>query len=98
MAWRVVWSGPAWNHLEDAATYIAKDSPRYAATLIGEAREAARSLRQFANRGRHVPEWNDPSLRELLVSRYRLIYRVRSDQVEILAFIHQARDLTEGVS
>ena len=91
MAWRVVWSVPAWNRLEAAAEYIAKDSPQYAAALIIEAREAARSLRHFANRGRVVPEENNPSIRELLVSSYRLIYRVGEGEVQILSFIHQAR-------
>ena len=91
MAWQVVWSKPAWNNLEAAAEYIAKDSPRYASVLIREARDAARSLREFANRGRLVPEWHDPYVRELFVSSYRLIYRVREERVEIIAFIHQAR-------
>ncbi|HYI09317.1 MAG TPA: type II toxin-antitoxin system RelE/ParE family toxin [Thermoanaerobaculia bacterium] len=60
-----------------------------------EARDAARSLRQFANRGRVVPEIGDPSVRELLVfrQRYRMIYRVLEREVQILAFIHGARDL-----
>ena len=72
MAWRVIWSEPAWNNLEAAANYIEKDSPRYAAALIREAREAARSLRQFANRGRKVPEETDAAIRELFVWRYRM--------------------------
>ena len=91
MARRVVWSLPAWNKLEAAAEYIAKDSPRYAAALIGEARDAARSLRDFANRGRVVPEENDQTIRELFISSYRLIYRVTETEVQILSFIHQAR-------
>ncbi len=92
MAWRVIWSEPAWNNLQAAADYISRDSPRYAAALLREAREAARSLRQFANRGRSVPEEDDSAMRELFVWRYRLIYRVRDEHVEILAFIHQAQD------
>ncbi len=93
MAWQVVWATPAWNNLEAAAEYIAKDSPRYAAALIREARDAARSLTEFANRGRVVPEENDPTVRELFVSSYRLVYRIRDTRVEIVAFIHQARVL-----
>lgn len=41
MAWRVVWTEPAWSNLEAAATNIAQDSPRYAAALVREARDAA---------------------------------------------------------
>jgi plasmid stabilization system protein ParE len=39
-----------------------------------------------------VPEIDDPALREILVHRYRLIYLVLPDSVQILAFIHGARD------
>jgi len=62
VAWRVRWTDPAWSNLEAAAAYIELDSPRYAAALVREAREAARSLRQFANRGRILPELDDPSI------------------------------------
>ena len=95
MAWRVSWSEPAWAHLQAAAEYIEYDSPRYAAVLVREARDAARSLRQFANRGRVVPEIGDPDVRELFVfrQRYRMIYRVQDREVQILALVHGARDL-----
>jgi len=93
VAWRVVWTEPGWENLEAAAEYIAQDSPRYAAALIREARDAARSLTHFANRGRVVPEIHDPSVRELFVWRYRLLYRIRDSEVQVLAFVHSARDL-----
>ena len=91
MAWRVVWTDPAWTNLEAAAEYIAQDSAFYAAALVREARDAARSLSTFANRGRIVPEIDDPSVRELFVSRYRLLYRIKGSEVQILAFVHSAR-------
>ena len=40
-----------------------------------------------------VPEFDDPSTRELLVRSYRMIYRVESDRVFVLGLIHGARDL-----
>jgi hypothetical protein len=43
-----------------------------------------------------VPELNDPSIRELFVSSYRLIYQVSPDVVRVLAFIHSARDFTRS--
>jgi plasmid stabilization system protein ParE len=95
VAWRVTWTEPAWSNLEAAAEYIGEDSPRYAATFVREARDAARSLREFANRGRIVPEIGDPTIRELFVfrQRYRMLYRVLETEVQILALIHGARDL-----
>jgi len=93
MALRVRWTESAWRDLEEVADYIARDSRHYAAAFVAEARDAARSLALFARRGRVVPELGDDSLREIFVSRYRLIYRVEPDAVSILAFIHGARDL-----
>jgi plasmid stabilization system protein ParE len=81
------------------AEYIAKDSPRYAAVLIREARDAARSLRQFANRGRVVPEIGDSAIRELFVFKsYRMLYRVLDREVQVLAFIHGSRDLNAALN
>ncbi|MEK7405736.1 MAG: type II toxin-antitoxin system RelE/ParE family toxin [Acidobacteriota bacterium] len=93
MARRIVWTEPAVEDLEAAARYIATDSPRYAAAVVSEAQEAARSLKRFAERGRIVPEFEDPTLRELFVRSFRLIYRIAVDAVYVLGFIHAARDI-----
>ena len=93
MAWRVTWTDSAWRELEDAASYIAQDSPRYAAALMGDAWSAARSLKQWPRRGRTVPEFDNPAVREIFVKSYRLIYEVHDNRVVILAFIHGARQL-----
>ncbi|HEX2095457.1 MAG TPA: type II toxin-antitoxin system RelE/ParE family toxin [Longimicrobiaceae bacterium] len=90
---RVIWSEPALNDLKAAAEFIARDSPRYASVFVGRVRDAARSLAWMHERGRRVPEVEDPNVRELFVSRYRLIYEVAGGAVYILAFVHGARDL-----
>jgi len=90
---RIIWTESAWHELDDAASYIARDSPRYAAALIDESRHAARSLRKSPRRGRIVPEFGDPAVREIFVKSYRLIYEVQEDAVIILAFIHGAQQL-----
>ena len=45
-------------------------------------------------RGRVIPEFNQPNVRELFVQRYLLLYEVTSAEVHILAFIHGAHELT----
>jgi len=54
--------------------------------------EAAGSLSTLSERGRIVPEINDPLVRETFVYAYRLLYRVAETRITILAFIHGARD------
>jgi plasmid stabilization system protein ParE len=90
---RVVWTETAWADLEQIVIYIAKDSLNYAAAFAREALKASRSLAQFSNRGREVPEVYDPNVREIFVHSYRVIYTVGADVVYILGFVHGARDL-----
>ncbi len=91
MAREVVWAEPAWDDLAAAAEYIARDPENYAAAFVQEVKEAAESLSEFAERGQIVPEFRDPTIRELLVRPYRLVYAVSSSQVTIIAVIHGAR-------
>lgn len=93
MARRIVWTESALNDVRHVWGYIARDSVYYADVFTKRVRERAASLDQFAFRGRMVPEFGDPSVREVYVKHYRLIYRVTDDAVQILAFIHGARDL-----
>jgi toxin ParE1/3/4 len=90
MAREVVWTEPAWSDLEAAADYIARDSAAYAAVFVQEARDAAASLSEFADRGQVVPEFSDETIRELLVAPYRMVYHVSSGRVVILALVHGA--------
>lgn len=80
--------------LEEAVTYLAKDSRPAAERLLIDALAAASSLDTFSERGRVVPEFGHSNVRELLVQRYRLLYEVTPAEVQILALLHGARDLT----
>jgi toxin ParE1/3/4 len=78
--------------IEDAAKYIARDSPAAARRLAVNAVDAAESLSDLSERGRVVPELNDVRYRELFVGSYRLVYRVEDEHIAIIAFVHGARD------
>ena len=93
MARKIIWTKSAWTDLEEIADYITKDSEYYAAALVRDIRDASRTLGTLAQRGRIVPEFQDPLIRELLVGNYRLIYRSARTAVYILGVIHGARDL-----
>jgi toxin ParE1/3/4 len=93
---RVVWTEHAQQTLDEAVGYVAQDSRTAAERLLIEALEVASSLDVFSERGRMVPEANQPNVRQLLVQRYRLLYEVTASEVHILAFVHGARDLTDS--
>jgi toxin ParE1/3/4 len=97
VAYRVAWTESAWQELDAAAEYIARDSPHFASALIHEAQLAAKSLKNFPQRGRVVPELRDSAVREIFVKQYRLIYEVGSDRVIILSFLHGARQFPETI-
>jgi plasmid stabilization system protein ParE len=50
-------------------------------------------LRDLAEQGRVVPEWHDPSVREVLHEPYRVIYEVFADHIEILTLSHFRQEL-----
>jgi toxin ParE1/3/4 len=78
--------------LDEAVGYVAADSPPAAERLLIQALAAGASLTTLSERGRRVPEIEDPNVREIFVQRYRLMYEVHPTEVQILAFLHGARD------
>jgi hypothetical protein len=48
--------------------------------------------RRYRSGGRIVRELNDPTIRELLVFKYRLLDEVEDHRVLIVALLHGARD------
>ena len=90
----VDWALSAQAALDEVISYISRDSPEAATRVLEQALETGASLATFAERGRIVPEWNEPTIREVFVFRYRLMYEVRDDRVVIVAFLHGARDFT----
>lgn len=99
MAYEVEWAQSAVADLVEALDHISTDSPSYAATLAIQADRVALSLAELPHRGRRVREYGSPDVRELIVGRtYRLIYRVTSSVITVIALVHTARDLASVVA
>ena len=81
--------------LDDAIRYIAEDSLTAAQRFLERALGTASSLATLSERGRIVPELDLSTIREVLVQRYRLIYEVQETEIEVLAFLHGARDFAK---
>lgn len=91
MAIRLEWSEEALEDIESIATYIEKDSPAYAKSVVSKFFEKAEILKDFTELGRKVPEIDDISIREIFVYSYRLIYKINEDTVLFVAIIHGKR-------
>ena len=77
---QIIWSNQATAALDEETAYLSQESQSAAIRLLKAALEAAASLAHFAERGRIVPELRLPTIRELFVFRYRLMYEVANGQ------------------
>lgn len=91
MAVKLEWSNEALEDIESIATYIEKDSPAYAKSVVSKFFEKAEIIKDFIELGRKVPELNDSNIREIFVYSYRLIYKIDSNTVLFVAVIHGKR-------
>lgn len=98
MAYQVVWSPRAIEDVEAIASFIAKDSPSYAAAVVRKVLDTTTNLNKFPLSGRVVPELGNPAIREKLVYSYRIIYQVEADTITIAAVIHGKRLLESEIN
>ena len=94
---KVRWTDQAIDDIENIAEYISKDSLTFAGIQTERFFERAKILESQPLTGRVVPELNDPSTRELVMSNYRIIYHMDSnDIITILTVHHSQRLLTNN--
>ena len=91
----VKWTSQSLEDINNISEYIAKDSPRYAQIQVDDFFETAKILEIFPEAGRIIPEMNKPSLRELIVGFYRVIYKIKTpDRIDVLTIYHSRRFLS----
>ncbi|MCX7428235.1 MAG: type II toxin-antitoxin system RelE/ParE family toxin [Planctomycetia bacterium] len=90
---RVFWTGRAAADLQAIRDYIASDSEFYASRFVDRLFRSTGVLRKFPEIGQIVAEFAPEEIRELTFQGYRILYRTRNRQVEILAVVHGGRDL-----
>jgi len=83
MGQRIIWAAAAFEYLEAAAEFLKRDSPAYSSSFVSRILQAARSLSDFPDRGRRIPEIRDENIREIFIQSYRLIYRIEKNTVSI---------------
>ena len=81
---QIIWTQEALNRLTDIENYISKDSPNRAITFINYLIDQGESLKDHPKIGHVVQELGNENIRELIAKKYRIIYRVSQNRVEIL--------------
>jgi plasmid stabilization system protein ParE len=95
---RVHWTDTAQGHLRAIHNYIKQDSPEYARRTVDRLTRRSVQIAQFPRSGRKVPEYESDEIREVIEAAYRVIYRIKPDQIDVLAVIHGARDLARATA
>jgi plasmid stabilization system protein ParE len=83
--------------LWDLLSYISESDRRAAAKFGAGIFSAVERLREFPESGRIVPEFENPTIREIIRKPCRVVYRLKHDQklVEIARIWHAARGILE---
>jgi addiction module RelE/StbE family toxin len=94
---RVYWTNNAIEHLTNIYEYIALNSTTYAKQMVDRITRRSAQIGDQPLSGRKVSEYHTDDIRELIENSYRIIYRIKQDQIDVLAVIHGARILPDEI-
>jgi plasmid stabilization system protein ParE len=92
---KVQWTFAASQDLESIVDFVARDNPQAARRTLANLHKRAETLKTLPERGRVVPELVDIGLhlyRELLVTPWRIVYRISDDTVYVMMVIDGRRN------
>jgi plasmid stabilization system protein ParE len=94
----VRWSETSERDLTGIIEYIAGDNPSHAYQVFREIKRKTSNLYTFPERGRIVPELQEQGItqyRELIVSPWRIIYRISERDVYVLSVLDSRRNVED---
>ena len=81
---KLTWTNESLIRLIEIEDYISEDSPQRALNFVNQIIHKAESLKKYPRKGRIVPEFSIPEIRELIYKNYRIVYIIRKESLEIL--------------
>ena len=94
---KVLFTENAIEHLTKIYDYIYLNSPTYARKMVDKITRKSGQIAVHPFSGRIVPEYESDDIRELIEAPYRIIYRIKPAQIDVLAIIHGAQLLPEDI-
>lgn len=91
----VIWTEQALLRLGEIEDFIAQDNPAAAVALTDRIMSRAESLPAFPQRGRVVPEYGNPEIREVLEDHFRIVYSVCGAAIQVLTVFEGYRLLRD---
>jgi len=86
-----VWTNEAVNRLTEIDDYISQDNVTRARKFIKDLITSASSISQYPQKGRMVAEFNRQEIREFIFKNYRIVYRIKRGQIQILTVFEAHR-------
>lgn len=86
----VSWTARAQVDLAAIEAFVEADSQHFANVVVRRLIRAVDRLSDFPRSGRAVPEYADPAIREVILSPYRIIYRIVDAQTVHVLTVHHA--------
>lgn len=97
--YEIIWAKVAEKDLANIIEYIANDSPSNGLKILKKIKEKTSSLYHSPKRGRVIPELQEQGIfqyRELIISPWRVIYRISEKDIYILS-VFDSRQNVEDV-
>ena len=97
-SFRILWTKTAREDLFEIIEYIKIDSGTMAFKILNEIESEVSRLADFPQHGRVVPELKDLNVyryREIIVSPWRVIYRIEQQKIFIMAVIDGRRNVED---
>ncbi len=95
---QIVWTKSAVSDLEDIIKYIAENNPLTAKNLFTTIKKQVSTLSYSPQRGRYIPELQEQGIflyRELIISPWRVMYKIHEKTVYIMAIIDSRRNVED---
>ncbi|MBN2410148.1 type II toxin-antitoxin system RelE/ParE family toxin [candidate division KSB1 bacterium] len=80
----ISWTREALRQLTAIEKFIAGNNPARAETFVNNLVEHGELIAQNPWIGRIVPELANPDIREIIVKKYRLVYKIEKEKIVIL--------------
>lgn len=96
--YQVAWAAIAHYDLKQIIDYIAIDSPDNASRTLQKIKQKVSALYTMPDRGRIVPELKEQGIhtyRELIITPWRVIYRISDTTVFVLSVIDSRRNVED---
>ena len=94
---KVQWTLNAISHLANIYEHIGLNSSTYAKRTVEKITRRSEQITDQPYSGRKVPEYDAEDIRELIEKPYRIIYRIKPDQIDVVAVIHGAQLMPDDI-